>query len=154
MPNISKTTHYRRIRKAKQLGVSVDELRDGRGKHGHHIRGSDHPKWNNILLSTDGYKKIRVGVYHPLADSNGYAYEHVIIYTSVFGAESVRDRIVHHRNGDKLDNRLENLMLMTVAEHNVHHNTHDKSRDNLGRILGKKKAGSLLDGKSWKEYPR
>jgi hypothetical protein len=31
------------------------------------------------------------------------------------------DEIVHHLNGDKLDNRLENLTIMTLREHAVEH---------------------------------
>lgn len=29
--------------------------------------------------------------------------------------------VIHHRNGDKLDNRLENLQMMTRREHRLHH---------------------------------
>ena len=34
--------------------------------------------------------------------------------------------IIHHRNENKADNRIENLQLMTEAEHRAWHNQHDK----------------------------
>lgn len=53
------------------------------GKHGKHRRGPNHPKWNTAkMISAEGYVKIRVGKVHPLADPNGYAYEHLLVWVS------------------------------------------------------------------------
>lgn len=46
---------------------------------------------------------------------------HVLVWTDANGP--VPDGyVVHHRNHDKLDNRLDNLELMTHEEHSRHHN--------------------------------
>ena len=37
--------------------------------------------------------------------------------------------VVHHVNGDKLDNRLANLDLMSIADHSSHHKTEYWQRD-------------------------
>lgn len=149
----SRTQYYRRLKKSQSLGVSIYDLPDGRGKNINRPSGSAHYKWNNALFSSQGYKKVRVGVTHPFADSNGYCYEHILVAALAYGAENIEDKIVHHINGDKSDNRIENLQIMTREEHNKHHNEHDKLRDEEGRIQSKKKAGRLLDGKLHDEYP-
>ena len=142
-----------RIDRARRLGVSLDMLPDGRGKHGRHVKGSSHHKWSHNLLSKDGYRLVRVGAHHPLADPNGYVKEHILIAASVYGLKSVEGMIVHHRNGDKLDNRIENLQIMSIAEHNRTHNK-EKNRDTeTGRFLGKPRAGRLLDGRECNEVP-
>lgn len=115
---------------------------DQRGLHRNHSRGSAHPKWNGErIVSSHGYAKIRVGNDHPAADPNGYAYEHTVVWLAA-GREVPADYVLHHENGDQLDNRIENLSLMLRAEHGRHHIEEDMQRDpKTGRIVGKKTAG-------------
>ena len=110
---------------------------DGRGKHGNQVKGSEHSRWNEAIISSHGYVKVRVGRQHPLADPNGYAYEHLLIWCAAGNLKPKEGEVIHHLNGDKHDNRIENLKLLTAVEHSTLHN----------------RAGCLLDGKEHKERP-
>lgn len=57
-----------------------------------------------------GYRRVRVPGERRLK------MEHVLVWEEQYGPVPA-GKEVHHRNGDKLDNRLENLQLVTRLEH-------------------------------------
>lgn len=51
----------------------------------------------------------------------GYRYEHRVVMEGILGRPLATEEVVHHVNGDPLDNRPENLCLTTKNGHNVIH---------------------------------
>jgi hypothetical protein len=121
--------------RARRLGVPVDQLPDGRGRHGHHARGVANGRWNDgRMRSSQGYVLVRVGKDHPLAFGNGYAYEHLLVWAAAGRPMPGPDELIHHDNEDKTDNRLGNLVKITRSEHGEHHIA-ERDRDADGRLL-------------------
>ena len=93
-----------------------------RGEHGNHAKASRQHRWKpGGSVGSTGHVKVRVGKGHPLADPNGYAYEHLVVWVAAGRPRPQRGEIIHHVNEDKTDNRIENLRLMTRAEHSQMH---------------------------------
>lgn len=72
------------------------------------------PNWRGgRIKTTTGYIDIWVGKDYPGAKRYGYYAEHRYIMEQYIGRSLERYETVHHINGDKTDNRLENLQLRT-----------------------------------------
>lgn len=59
---------------------------------------------------------------HPSASKAGLVMEHRLIVEKALGITLPKEFDVHHINGDKTDNRLENLAIMTHSAHTIFHN--------------------------------
>jgi hypothetical protein len=83
------------------------------------MRGKNNPAWKGgAVINWAGYRMVRCPG-HPRAKKGGGAYvrEHILVMEKHLGRYLTKDEDVHHINGDKLDNRIENLQLMSHAEH-------------------------------------
>ena len=70
------------------------------------------------ILMKNGYLQVWAPG-HPLAGKQGYVLEHrKVIFDAGLDATGL---VVHHKNHDRTDNRLENLELMTAGDHTRHH---------------------------------
>lgn len=83
--------------------------------------------WKGGRIVQNGYYMVRCP-NHPKA-MLGYVYEHRLVMEQHIGRYLEKDEIVHHKNKDKQDNRLENLEILTPSEHNkVHRKELNESR--------------------------
>ena len=77
--------------------------------------GEKHHNWKGGRIDHYGY--IRVKCYgHPRAHEN-YVLEHILVMEKHIGRYITTDEDVHHINGNKRDNRIENLRLLKHVEH-------------------------------------
>jgi hypothetical protein len=81
-----------------------------------------HSNWKGgKVVNKAGYVEIRCDG-HPRAHTSGnYVYEHRLVMEAHLGRYLERWEHVHHKNGIKTDNRIENLELLTSSNHAVKH---------------------------------
>ena len=123
---------YRAKKHAERFGHGAGDMR---GRHGNHARGEKNRRWNGGIMHTgQGYIAIAVPAGHHLRQAHGYGYEHDLVAEKMIGRALFPGEIVHHRNGIRSDNRAENLVVETIAEHARGHVSAPGARDSRGRF--------------------
>ena len=84
--------------------------------------------WNIQKIVSKGDYNYAVIPDHPHCTKNGYVLEHRAIMENHLGRLLNDDEVVHHINGNKKDNRIENLEILLNKEHTKFH----------GRKIGRK----------------
>jgi len=75
--------------------------------------------WNTdgrSRVNNKGYIYIRIPE-HPMATSTGYVYEHRVVMENKLGRLLKSTEVVHHIDGNRRNNAIDNLELLTADEH-------------------------------------
>lgn len=100
-----------------------------------HLSGERHHAWKGgRLIDRNGYV-IVLAPDHPNAKSIGYVFEHRLVMEKHLGRYLTRQEVVHHKNGNRSDNRIENLELFASNAEHKRHEMHSTVRDERGRIV-------------------
>lgn len=128
---------------------SKHETMSGKSNHQYGLKGSNNPTWkSDEMINRYGYRMVRV-LDHPFkTKKRDMVLEHRLIAEKFLLTEENSvvvdgkrylspEYIVHHKNHNRLDNRVENLVVMKKAEHSkMHYPETPRNRDKItGRFI-------------------
>lgn len=105
------------------------------------ISGNNHYKWNGGRSVNNGYWLVWQPS-HPFHDKDGYVREHRLVMEKHLGRILNRSELVHHKNGVKTDNRIENLEVTNYRDHK--HFWDNARKASLNRTPAQKLHASLV----------
>lgn len=108
--------------------------------HGYQPPGDQHWNWKGGICRTSNGYVLEFHPDHAEANRDGYVRQHRWVVEQARGWPLAANEVVHHINGIKDDNRLENLVALTHAEHAAEHGPERKYNSEVMRTAGRKGA--------------
>ena len=85
-------------------------------------KGANAHNWNGgKKITRKGYVLI-LKPDHPRADPCGYVMEHIYVFEQATGIRVPKNCVIHHLDGNKKNNDISNLCMMTFGGHSTFHN--------------------------------
>ena len=122
-------------------------LMQGAGNHQYGLKGQKNSSWkSDVKESRYGYIAVRCP-NHPFRGKDDFVFEHRLVAekylltnensVEIEGKKYLRhDYVVHHKNFDRMDNRPENLEVLTHAEHQrLHASLNMNGRNEKGQFV-------------------
>ena len=89
---------------------------DNKARTGYFLADKN-PNWRGGKTSANGYVYLRVG--STSERHHAYRAEHIVVWEKATGKKLPKGWVIHHFNGIRDDNRIENLVAMPRKRHNI-----------------------------------
>lgn len=87
------------------------------------------------FIDKDGYYRVNSQYGHPRANKAHQVYEHILVMEAHLGHYIEWPMQVHHKDGNKSNNAIENLELVTPTEHHIEHRKHKNLHGGRDRVV-------------------
>ena len=94
-------------------------------------KGQNNPKWKGGITHDSSGRVMVLRPNHPMANGWGYVYRYRIIMERKLKRFLKPSELIHHLNGNRTDDRIENLLVTTASDHQK---MHEHKRDCIGRF--------------------
>lgn len=92
------------------------------------------PAWRGGICHQGPYIQIKSN-NHPFKDARGYVFEHRLVMEKYIGRYLTKNEVIHHIDGNRSNNLLDNLLLLKRGEHaSTHHLGAKRSPESCAKI--------------------